>query len=241
MKINGETYSIRRIAGMMDYSILGADTNSKDIIEACEFAKKWQVAGVHANPIWAKLIKEQLDGTLIEVGFPVGFPLGALPSEFKIRDAKEAIKIFDGCPSCIDMVTNIGKLKDKQYDYYRNEIAEVVKIGHSVGIEVKAILEVALLTDQELVKATELAIEAGVDLVKTSTGRGGNPEIRQVKMMSDLCKPKGVGVKFSGYGGYNSTELTLMAIAAGATRLGTSRAPRIVKELEKYRDMEINI
>ncbi|AYO31705.1 hypothetical protein D2962_14840 [Biomaibacter acetigenes] len=124
-------------------------------------------------------------------------------------------------------------MKDTDYDLYTSDIAEVVKVGHEAGIEVKAILEVAMLTDDEVKAACECAVNAGVDFVKTSTGRGGNPSIKHVKIMRSSV-PYNVGVKFSGYGSYNSAQLTIMALAAGATRLGTRRAPEIIDEIEAY-------
>lgn len=233
MKINGKTYTPESIAGMMDFAVLDPTTDAAKIKQVCELAIKYKVKGVHPNPLWVPLVADLLEGTGLEAGIPVAFPFGAIPTELKVAEAAAVVKSLKGRPACIDMVTSIGKLKGKEYDYYTNDIAEVVKVGHDAGYEVKAILEVAMLTDEEVATASKCAAEAGVDFVKTSTGRGGNPEIKHVKIMRATV-PDSIGVKFAGYGSYNSAQLTLMAIAAGATRLGTRRAVEICDELKAY-------
>ena len=239
MKINNEAYTAERIAGMMDFAVLDPATDEARIREVCELAVKYKVKGVHPNPLWVPLVADLLDGTGLEAGIPVAFPFGAIPTELKVAEAEAVVKSLKGRPACIDMVTSIGKLKGRDYDYYTRDIAEVVKVGHGAGYEVKSILEVAMLTDEEVATACKCAVEAGVDFVKTSTGRGGNPQIKHVKIMRATV-PDNVGVKFAGYGGYNPAQLTLMAIAAGASRLGTRRAVQICDELNQYyQDIEI--
>lgn len=233
MKINNEEYTVERIAGMMDFAVLDPATDEAKIKETCELALKYKFKGVHPNPLWTELVADLLEGTGIEAGIPVAFPFGAIPTEWKVAEAVAMCKTLRGRPACIDMVTSVGMLKGKNYDYYTRDIAEVVKVGHDAGYEVKSILEVAMLTDEEVATACKCAVEAGVDFVKTSTGRGGNPEIKHVKIMRATV-PDSVGVKFAGYGSYNSPQLTLMAIAAGATRLGTRRAVLISDELKQY-------
>ena len=233
MFINGVEYTSEKLAGMMDYAILDPDTTESVIREGCKTAMQYKFKGVHPNPYWASLTADLLEGTGIETGLVVSFPFGANPTAFKVHEAKELVKILRGRPACIDVVTNIGRLKDKDYTLYTNDIAEVVKVGHDAGLEVKSILEVALLTDDEVKAACECAVKAGVDFVKCSTGRGGNPAIKHVRIMRQTVPPK-VGVKFSGYGSYNPAQLTIMAIAAGASRLGTRRGPQIIKEIETY-------
>ena len=239
MKINNEIFTAERIAGMMDFAVLDPATDEAKIKEVCELAVRYKVKGVHPNPLWTERVADLLEGTGIEAGIPVAFPFGAIPTELKVAETAAVVKALKGRPACIDMVTSIGMLKGKNYDYYTRDIAEVVRVGHDAGYEVKSILEVAMLTDEEVATACKCAVEAGVDFVKTSTGRGGNPEIKHVKIMRATV-PKNVGVKFAGYGSYNSAQLTLMAIAAGATRLGTRRAVQICDELNKYyTDIEI--
>lgn len=233
MIINGVEYTSKKLAGMIDYAILDPDTTEKAIREACKLAMEYGFKGVHPNPYWVELTADLLEGTGIETGAVLSFPFGANPTSFKVHEAQELVKVLKGRPACIDVVTNVGRLKDKQYAFYAEDIAAVVKVGHDAGLEVKAILEVALLSDDEVKAGCECAVKAGVDFVKCSTGRGGNPSIKHVRIMRQTVPPD-VGVKFSGYGSYNPAQLTIMAIAAGASRLGTRRGPQIIDEIERY-------
>ncbi|NLJ33912.1 MAG: deoxyribose-phosphate aldolase [Firmicutes bacterium] len=232
MKIADLELTRENLAQMMDYSVLGQEADEEAIIEACRIAKEYNFKGVHPNPIWAQRVSEELDGTGIETGYVLSFPFGANPTEIKIAEAKYAVKILQGKPWVVDMVTNIGKLRGKEYDYYRRDIAEVAKVCHDAGVECKAILEVAFLTDDEIRAACELAAEAGADWVKTSTGRGGSPTLAQLKLMRD-SSPKHVKVKCAGFGAHWSPTVALTAIMAGAERLGTRRAPWIIEEITK--------
>jgi deoxyribose-phosphate aldolase len=233
MIINGVEYTSEKLAGMIDYAILDPDTTEKAIRDACKLALQYKFKGVHPNPYWVELTADLLEGTGIETGAVLSFPFGANPTSFKVNEAKEMVRVLKGRPACIDVVTNIGRLKDKDYKLYTEDIAAVVKVGHDAGLEVKSILEVALLSDDEVKAGCECAVQAGVDFVKCSTGRGGSPAIKHVKIMRQTVPPK-VGVKFSGYGSYNPAQLTIMAIAAGANRLGTRRGPQIIDEIGKY-------
>ena len=233
MIINGVEYTAKKLAGMIDYAILDPDTQENAIREACKLAMQYGFKGVHPNPYWVELTADLLEGTGIETGAVVSFPFGANPTAFKVHETKELVKILKGRPGCIDMVTNIGRLKDKEYGLYTEDIAAVVKVGHDAGLEVKSILEVALLSDDQVKAGCECAVKAGVDFVKCSTGRGGNPSIKHVRIMRQTVPPA-VGVKFSGYGSYNPAQLTILAIAAGASRLGTRRGPQIIDEIDRY-------
>ncbi len=240
MNINGVEYTSEKLAGMIDYAILDPDTTEKAIREACKLAVQYKFKGVHPNPYWVELTANLLEGTGIETGAVLSFPFGANPTAFKVHEAKELVRVLRGRPACIDVVTNIGRLKDKDYKLYTEDIAAVVKVGHDAGLEVKSILEVALLTDDEVKAGCECAVKAGVDFVKCSTGRGGNPAIKHVRLMRQTVPPN-VGVKFSGYGSFNAAQLTIMAIAAGASRLGTRRGPQIIDEIENYfSDISVN-
>jgi deoxyribose-phosphate aldolase len=230
VKIGNLELTRENLAQMIDYSVLGPDATEATIVEACRVAKEYNFKGVHPNPIWAQRVAEELEGTGIETGYVLSFPFGANPTEIKVTEAKYAAKILKGKPWVIDMVTNIGKLKGGEYDYYRRDIAEVAKVCHDAGVECKAILEVAFLTDDEIKAACQLAAEAGADWVKTSTGRGGPPTLAQLKLMRD-SSPQHVKVKCAGFGAHWSPTVALAAILAGAERLGTRRAPWIIEEI----------
>ena len=160
MIINGVKYTPEKLAGMIDYAILDPDTTESAIREACKLATRYGFKGVHPNPYWVALTADLLEGTGVETGAVLSFPFGANPTSFKVHEAKEMVAILRGRPGCIDVVTNIGRLKDKDYSLYTHDIAAVVQIGHAAGLEVKAILEVALLTDDEVRAGSECAVKA---------------------------------------------------------------------------------
>ncbi|MFZ3131035.1 MAG: deoxyribose-phosphate aldolase, partial [Desulfosporosinus sp.] len=220
MIIKGEEYSKEKIARMIDQTILAQDATESQVKEVCRVSKEFVFKSVCTNPYWTPVVAKELQDTEVDVCFVIGFPLGATPTTCKVFEAGEAIKTLNGKSAAIDMVANIGLLKAKNYKLYTYDIGEVVKIGHDSGLEVKAILETGSLTEEEIKAACECSTEAGVDLVKTSTGKGGFPLIKDVMIMRNTV-PKHIGVKFSGYGSINATQLMIMGIAAGANRLGS--------------------
>jgi len=219
-----------KLAQMMDFSSLNPNVTEAEILEGCRVAKEYNFKGFHVNPIWVPTVARELEGTGIETGYVVSFPFGTNPTELKVAEAKYAAKILKGKPWVIDMVTNVGKLKSKDYEYYKKDIAEVAKVAHDAGVECKAILEVSFLTDDEIVAACELAAEAGADWVKSSTGRHGGPTLEQVRLMRKSSPPH-VKVKVAGTGNFWTPMVVLGCILAGAERIGTRNAPWIVDEL----------
>lgn len=232
MKIGGVELSKDSLAQMMDFSTLNPDVTEDEIIKCCGIAKEYNFKGFHVNPIWVPTVAKELEGTGIETGLVISFPFGTNPTNIKVQEAKDAVKVMNGRPAVIDMVTNIGKLRGKDYEYYKNDIAEVAKVAHDAGIECKAILEVAFLTDDEIIKACELAAEAGADWVKTSTGRHGGPTLEQVILMRKHS-PSHIKVKVAGTGSFWTPMVALGCLMAGAERIGTRNAPWIVDELTK--------
>ncbi|AIF69292.1 deoxyribose-phosphate aldolase [Palaeococcus pacificus DY20341] len=215
------------IARYIDHTNLRAYATKEDIIKLCEEAKKYGFYAVCVNPYRVKLAKEQLEGSDVKVATVIGFPLGATPTEVKVFEAKKALE--DGAEE-LDMVLNIGALKDGNYEYVKNDIAEIVKVAHERGALVKVIIETCYLTDEEKEIACKLAMEAGADFVKTSTGFGsGGATIEDVKLMRKVVGDK-LGVKASG--GIRTYEQAKAMIEAGATRIGTSSGIKIVEEQE---------
>ncbi|MDN5320000.1 MAG: deoxyribose-phosphate aldolase [Thermococcaceae archaeon] len=213
------------IAKYIDHTNLKPYATKEDIIKLCEEAKKYGFYAVCVNPYRVKLAKEQLKGTDIKVASVIGFPLGATPTEVKVFEAKKALE--DGADE-LDMVINIGALKDKDYEYVKNDIAEVVKVAHEKGAVVKVIIETCYLTDEEKEIACKLAMEAGADFVKTSTGFGtGGATVEDVRLMRRIVGDK-LGVKAAG--GIRTYEQALAMIEAGANRIGTSSGVKIVEE-----------
>ena len=208
----------------IDHTLLKATTTKDEITKLCNEAKEYNFYAVCVNSGIVKFAADQLKGTDIKVASVVGFPLGAMSDKAKIFEAKKAIE--DGA-SEIDMVINIGALKDKDYDYVKNEIKGIKEaIGSNV---LKVIIETCYLTKEEKIKACELSLESNADFVKTSTGFGtGGATYEDVALMKKIVGDK-AEVKASG--GVRDLATAKKYIELGATRLGTSSGIEILKGL----------
>lgn len=214
-----------KIARMIDHTVLKADTTEKQIIKLCEEAKEYHFASVCVNPTWVKKSAELLAGTDVKVCTVIGFPLGANTPEVKAFEVTQAIK--DGATE-VDMVINIGALKDGNNELVERDVKAVVDAAKGQALT-KVIIETCLLTDEEKVRACELAVKAGADYVKTSTGFStGGATKEDIALMRKTVGPD-IGVKASG-GVRNAADAEAM-IAAGATRIGASAGIEIVKGL----------
>ena len=211
-------------AKYVDHTVLKMPTTLETVKRFCDEAKEYNFACVCVNPCNIAYVAEQLKGTDIHVGACIGFPLGATTTAVKEFETKDAIA--NGANE-IDMVINVGRLKDKNYEYVLNDIKAVVNAAHPRAI-VKVIIETCELTDDEKIKACELATEAGADFVKTSTGFGkGGATAHDVRLMKEHIAPN-MQVKAST--GINSRATCDEMIEAGATRMGTSKGIYIVKD-----------
>ena len=207
---------------MIDHTILKADAKREDVVRYCEEAKEYDFMSVCVNSCNVKIVKKELEGSDVKVCCVVGFPLGAMATEAKAFEAKYCV---DNGAEEIDMVINIGALKDENYDYVKKDIEEVVKA--SSGKVVKVIIETCLLSDEEKKKACELAKEAKADFVKTSTGFStGGATAEDVKLMKSVV---GDELKVKASGGVRTKEDAMKMIEAGADRIGASSGINIVK------------
>lgn len=221
----GSTNVVAEIAHIIDHTLLKPDATQAQIAQLCHEARKYGFAAVCVNPANVKLVAQLLKGSSVAVCTVVGFPLGATLTEVKAYEAQKAIE--DGATE-IDMVINIGALKSKDYDLVKRDIATVVRTCHNNEAICKVIIEAALLTDEEKIKACQLAKEAGADYVKTSTGFGpGGATVEDVALMRRVVGPK-MGVKAAG--GIRTFEAARQMIKAGATRIGASAGVKIVQE-----------
>ena len=207
----------------IDHTLLKADATQDKIETLCKEAKEYDFASVCVNTYWVPFCAKQLEGSDVKVCTVVGFPLGAMSSNAKAFETKDAI---EHGASEIDIVLNIGEMKAGHYDVVRDDVKAVVEAakGHCV----KVILETCLLTKEEIVKACELCIEAGATFVKTSTGfstRGATVE--DVKLMKETVKDKCL-VKAAG-GVRCRADLDNM-IEAGADRIGTSAGVALMQD-----------
>jgi len=206
----------------IDHTILKATASSADVQKLCEEAIEHEFYSVCVNGCYVADAKHLLQGTDVKVAAVVGFPLGAMTTVSKVFEAKEAI---ENGASEIDMVINVAKLKDGEFDYVENEIRLIKEaIGNNV---LKVIIETCYLTDEEKVKACELSLVAKADYVKTSTGFGtGGATYEDVKLMKSVV---GDNAKVKASGGVRDKETAQKYVDLGAERLGTSSGIEIVK------------
>lgn len=212
-------------ASMIDHTLLKAEATKEQIEKLCAEAKEFGFASVCVNPTWVKYCSELLQNSDVLVCTVIGFPLGANTSAVKAFEAKDAIE--NGAQE-VDMVINIGALKDRNYEQVQADIAAVVEAAKGSAI-VKVIIETCLLTEEEKVKACELSVAAGADYVKTSTGFStGGATAEDIALMRKTVGPE-LGVKASG--GVRSLEDMQKMVEAGATRIGASSGVAIMKGL----------
>ena len=211
------------IANMIDHTILKAVATKEDVKKLCNEAKEYNFFSVCINPANIEFAKKELEGSSVKVCTVIGFPLGANTSEVEAFETKDAIK--KGADE-VDMVINIGALKDKDYDYVLNDIKAVVDAANKEAL-VKVIIETCYLTDDEKKIACELSVKAGADFVKTSTGFGtGGSTPEDIKLMREVVGPN-IGVKASG--GVRNQEDAKAVIKAGCSRIGASASVAITK------------
>ena len=206
----------------IDHTLLKADASQEQIETLIEEAKKYDFASVCVNPTWVSFAAQALKATDVKVCTVIGFPLGANTPEIKAFETSDAIQ--NGANE-VDMVINIGALKSRNFDLVERDIRAVVEAAK--GTLVKVIIETCLLTDDEKVKACQIAQKAGADFVKSSTGFStGGATVADVALMRKTVGPD-MGVKASG--GARSYEDALAFIKAGATRIGASSGVAIME------------
>ena len=212
------------IQKFIDHTLLKPEATEDEVKKICEEAREYKFASVCVNPYYASLVSKELQGTDVKTCVVIGFPLGANTKEVKVFETKQAIE--NGAKE-VDMVINIGALKDKKYDVVKEDIKAVVNEAKGKAL-VKVIIETCLLTDEEKIKACEISKEAGTDFVKTSTGFStGGAKKEDVKLMRETVG-ENIGVKASG--GIRDYKTSLEMIEAGASRIGASAGIKIVEE-----------
>lgn len=211
------------ISKLIDHTVLKAETTKAQIERLCEEAKEHQFASVCVNPTWVSHCSSLLKGTDVLVCTVIGFPLGANTKEVKAFETSNAIE--NGAQE-VDMVINIGALKDRNLDLVEQDIAAVVNAAKGKAL-VKVIIETSLLTDEEKEIASKLSVKAGANFVKTSTGFStGGATVADVALMRKTVGPD-IGVKASG--GVRDIASVNEMVKAGATRIGTSNGITIVQ------------
>ena len=215
------------IAQMIDHSLLKPEVTEEEIKRLCGEGKKYGFASVCVNPIWVSFCVDLLKGASVKICTVSGFPLGANKPEVKAKEAEIAIK--DGADE-VDMVANIGALRAGDFKLVEEDIKAV---RNAIGNDkiLKVIIETAVLTDLEKIKATEIIIDCGADFVKTSTGFGySGATVEDVKLLKRVVGDK---IRIKASGGIRDYATALELIKAGATRIGTSAGVQIVEQSKK--------
>lgn len=215
------------LARYIDHTALKAETTKEQIEKLVTEAKEYNFASVCINPIWVPFCYEQLKDTSVKVCTVIGFPLGANSTETKVFETEQAIK--DGATE-VDMVINIGALKDGNDEFVQKDIHAVVEAAKGKALT-KVIIETALLTEDEKKRVSQLVKNAGADFIKTSTGfSSSGATVDDIRLMSSIVGPS-IGVKASG--GIRDLQSMNVMIEAGATRIGASAGVAIMKEFDK--------
>lgn len=221
----GETAQASDWASFIDHTLLKPEASEADIARLCREAAEYHFASVCVNPTWVRAAACHLRGSGVPVCTVIGFPLGATLPDVKAYEARRAI--FDGARE-VDMVINIGALKSGDDCAVEHDIHSVVEVAHETGVVCKVIIETALLTDDEKVRASLAAKRAGADFVKTSTGFAkGGATVADVALMRRTVGAE-LGVKASG--GVKGLADARQMIEAGATRIGASVGVKIAQE-----------
>lgn len=222
--------TVPELAALIDHAVLKPTQTERDVVDACTVARRERIASVCVKPFYVPDCARLLKDSGVLTSTVIGFPHGGQAPEVKVSTALNAMR--DGATE-LDMVINIGALIEKDYATIEKEIASVVGVGHAANALVKVILECAYLDDAQKAIAAQIAVAAGADFVKTSTGFG--PEgatVEDVRLLRQVVGDS-VGVKASG--GIRTLDDALAMIAAGANRLGTSSTVTILGDLRERR------
>ncbi|MBW4650850.1 MAG: deoxyribose-phosphate aldolase [Kastovskya adunca ATA6-11-RM4] len=218
-----EAYPEIDIAPLIDHALLNPTATPEQVRKCCEEADRYQFAAVCVYPVYVKQAAELLHGKSPQVCTVIGFPAGATTSATKLYEAQEAVE--NGATE-LDVVMHLGGLKAGKTDELYREIAQICE---ETGKLVKVILETALLTDAEKQLAVEICKDAGAQFVKTSTGWQGGATVADVRLLKELTHGQ-IGIKASG--GIRTIQQAFELVTAGATRLGTSRGPELLQQLD---------
>lgn len=221
------------LAAVFDHTLLKPEATRAQVVKLCAEAAEHRFACAMVNPLWASLAYAELAGSGIAVGAVVGFPLGASLGTTKREEAAALVRL--GVHD-VDMVISVGLLKSGENEALQQEIRGVVEVAHQAGAVVKVILETCLLTMEEKLRACELAIAAGADFLKTSTGFStAGATTDDVALMRGVAGGR-CGVKASG--GIRTLADARRMLEAGANRIGASASVAILRELDGHDDSQ---
>lgn len=221
------------LAKVFDYSVLPKDTNEAAIRKGCALTREYQFAAFYSSSAyWTPVIKEELaDYPDIEIGTGIAFPFGSVPASVKAFETADAVR--RGC-TAVDVVMNIGALKDKRYEVVREELQLFVQAAGSAVT--KCIMEVNFLTDEEIATACKLIAETGVQYAKTSSGQFEGPSLEQFMVMRRTLEGTNIKLKVAGVK-FPRPQNAFVFLLAGADRIGTRDAPAIIDSLDLLREL----
>lgn len=224
-----------QVAKLFDFSVLPKNTQEADIRKGCALTRQYRFAAFYsASAYWTPIVVEELAGYPdIEIGTGIAFAWGAAPSAVKAFEAQDAVRRG---ATALDMVMNVGALKDGHYDVVLEELKDFVKAAEASVT--KAILEVGFLSDEEIATGCKLIAEAGVQFAKTSTGQFEGPSLEQVLVMKDTLTGTDVKLKVAGVK-FPRPQNAYVFLMAGVDRIGTRDAPAIVDALDQLRELGI--
>jgi deoxyribose-phosphate aldolase len=231
--IDLKTIDRKSLAKVFDYAVLPKDTDEAAIRKGCAVTRQYEFAAFYSSSAyWTPIVKEELAGYPdIEIGTGIAFPFGSAPAAVKAFETEDAIQ--RGC-TAVDMVMNIGALKDKRYDVVRDECELFIKAaGPAVT---KVILEVNFLTDEQIAAACQILAETGVHYAKSSSGQFEGPSLEQFMIMKQTLLGTDVKLKVSGVK-FPRPQNAFVFLLAGADRIGTRDAPAMVESLELLREI----
>lgn len=220
--------TVKEIAKMIDHSLLKPEMTPSEVKAGCELAKEYDCASVCVKPSDVLLAKSILNGSDVLTSTVIGFPHGSNTTAVKVFEANDAMD--NGCVE-LDMVLNIGRLKDGDVDYVAKDIKAVVDVAHARGVIVKVILENCFLSDDQKKTACQICEKAGADFVKTSTGYGtGGATIEDLTLMRATVSAK---VRVKAAGGVRTLDQALAVRAAGAARFGATATKVIIEDAKE--------
>ncbi len=231
-----KTYTLDQLARFIDHTNLKPDATHSDMRKLCDEAKAYHFKMVAINQVQSQFCHEQLKDTDINVGAAIGFPLGQTTIETKVFETKEAIRL--GATE-IDYVINITQLKEKNYEYIKEEMRSIVTLCNEHNIISKVIFENCYLTKDEIIQLCLIAKEVQPTFIKTSTGFGpSGATFEDVKLMKTYV---GDNVLVKAAGGVRDVETFLEMIRLGASRIGTSAGIKIIEDLKKTKKTQFDI
>jgi deoxyribose-phosphate aldolase len=227
------TLDRRGVAKALDFSILPKETREADVRQGCALTRQYGFAAFYtSSAFWTPVVKEELAGLdNVEIGTGIAFPFGSVPPVVKAFETEDAVR--RGC-TAVDLVLNVGALKDRNYQLLQDELLLFVRAAGAAVT--KCILEVCYLNDEEIATGCKLIAQAGVQFAKTSSGQFEGPTLDQFLVMRETLRGTGVKLKVAGVR-FPRPQNAYVFLLAGADRIGTRAAPEIVEALETMRQI----